>query len=79
MFPNPAKDELTIEVAMENDNDVQVSIMDAAGRITVQENHFMGKGNNQAKLNLNSLANGIYFVQVRNGETVNTRKLVVQK
>lgn len=79
MFPNPAKDQLTVEVPMENDGDVQIAIMDASGRITVQEHFTLGKGNNQANFDLSRLNAGMYLVQVRNGESVHTRKLVVQQ
>ena len=77
MYPNPAKDLITIEVPVEEESDVQVSILDASGRVAVQENRVMGKGNNQIQVQLGRLVTGIYFVQVRNGDTVNTRKLVV--
>lgn len=79
MYPNPATEQLTIEVNMEADNDVQVAVTDASGRVAVQQHRTMGKGDNKMQLDLASLSNGIYFVQVRNGEAVNTRKLVVQK
>ena len=78
IYPNPATDQITVEVSMEADNDVQVSIMDAAGRVAVQSNRTMSKGDNQIQMDLSRLNNGIYFVQVRNGELVKTRKLVVQ-
>lgn len=79
MYPNPATDQLTIEVDMESENDVQVAVTDASGRIAVQQHRTMGKGDNKIQVDLGALSNGIYFVQVRNGDTVNTRKLVVQK
>ena len=79
MFPNPATDQLTVEVNMEAENDVQVAVTDASGRVAVQQHRTLGKGDNKMQIDLGSLSNGIYFVQVRNGDAVNTRKLVVQK
>ncbi len=79
MFPNPAKDQLTVEVPMEADADVAVSIMDPAGKVAVQQHRTLSKGDNQMKLDVSHLPNGVYFVQVRNGEVSNTRKLVVNK
>jgi hypothetical protein len=79
MFPNPASNKLTVEVPMENDMDVTVSIMDPAGKLAVQQSRMLVKGDNQMSFDLNSLPNGVYFVQVRNGESIKTRKLVVQK
>ena len=79
LFPNPASNLLTVEVPMENESDVTVSILDPAGKMAMQQNRTLGKGDNQMTFNLNSLPNGVYFVQVRNGEIAKTRKLVVQK
>ncbi len=79
MFPNPAANQLTVEVPMEADGDVAVSIFDPAGKVALQQHSTMGKGNNQMTFDLNKLPNGVYFVQVRNGEIAKTRKLVIQK
>ena len=78
MYPNPANESLNIEVAMTADQPVQVNVMDAAGRVAVQQNRSLSKGDNVMQLDLSRLANGIYFVQVRNGEQATTRRLVVQ-
>lgn len=79
MFPNPASDQLTVEVPMEADADVAVSIMDPAGRVAVQQHKMLTKGDNRMNLDLGKLPSGVYFVQVRNGEMSGTRKLVVNK
>jgi hypothetical protein len=78
MFPNPASNQLTVEVPMTADADVQVSIFDLAGKASVQEHRTLSKGDNRMTLDVSKLANGVYFVQVRNGEASHTRKLVVQ-
>lgn len=77
IFPNPANNEVTIEVPMDADRDVQVRIVDGAGRVALEQNRVLGKGDNRIQFDLNRLANGMYFVQVRNGEQVSMRKLVV--
>ena len=79
LFPNPASNLLTVEVPMENESDVTVTILDPAGKTAKQQHRVLGKGDNQMTFDLNSLPNGVYFVQVRNGEMAKTRKLVVQK
>jgi Secretion system C-terminal sorting domain len=79
LYPNPASNLLTVEVPMENESDVTVTIFDPAGKTAIQQNRVLGKGDNQMTFDLNSLPNGVYFVQVRNGEIAKTRKLVVQK
>ena len=79
MFPNPATDQLTVEVPMENESDVQVSILDVAGKAAIQQHRTLAKGDNRITLDVSRLPNGIYFVQVRNGEQSHTRKLTVQR
>jgi hypothetical protein len=79
LFPNPATDQVTIEVPMVADADVNISIIDAAGRTVAQQSSLMGKSNNRAIFPLTTLNNGVYFVQVRNGEQSSVRKLVIQK
>jgi hypothetical protein len=79
MFPNPATDQLTVEVPMENESDVQVSVLDPSGKVALQQHRLLTKGDNQMTLDVSSLPNGVYFVQVRNGETSSTRKLAVQR
>ena len=79
MFPNPANDQLTVEVPMEADADVAVSIMDPAGKVAVQQHRTLSKGDNRMSLDVSRLPAGVYFVQVRNGEAFSTRKLVVNK
>ncbi len=79
MWPNPAMEQLTVDVPLERDSDVQLTIFDAAGKAAVQQNRSMVKGENRFELSLQTLHNGVYFVQVRNGDQTHTRKLVVQK
>ncbi len=77
MWPNPAGNQLTVEVPLEADSDVQVTIFDAAGKAAVQQHKTLVKGDNQFSLDLRGLANGLYVVQVRNGEVSKVRKLVI--
>ncbi|MEO6758192.1 MAG: M43 family zinc metalloprotease, partial [Saprospiraceae bacterium] len=64
MFPNPATNQLTVEVPMEAENDVQVSIIDPAGRATLQQHRVLSKGDNRMLFDVHNLPNGVYFVQV---------------
>ncbi len=78
IFPNPASNQITVEVPVEAESDVQVTILDPSGKAALQQNRVLGKGDNQMNFDVSRLANGIYFVEVRNGKTQSTRKLVVQ-
>lgn len=79
LFPNPAANQVTVEVPMQDESDVAVTIYDMAGKAAQQQHRVLGKGDKQMVFDLATLPNGVYFVQVRNGERMNTRKLVVNK
>lgn len=79
IFPNPAADAATLEIPLTEDADVQISVLDPAGRAAVQMTQSISKASNRVNLDLSRLAAGIYFVQVRNGSEIATRKLVVNK
>ena len=79
MWPNPATDHLIVEVPLEADSDVQLTVFDATGKAAVQQQRLLSKGDNRFSVELNGLAGGVYYVQVRNGDQANVRKLVVNK
>ncbi len=79
MFPNPANETLTLDIPVQADNpSVLVSIFDVAGKLRVQEQPTLPAGDSQFTLPMGVLSDGVYFVQVRNGDEQYTRKLVVQ-
>ncbi|MFN0036020.1 MAG: T9SS type A sorting domain-containing protein, partial [Saprospiraceae bacterium] len=79
LYPNPATDQLTVEVPVEAEGKVSVSILDVAGKTTLAQQKTLAKGENRFTFDVSNLPNGVYFVQVRNGEIAKTRKLVVQR
>ncbi|MBL7803398.1 MAG: T9SS type A sorting domain-containing protein [Saprospiraceae bacterium] len=80
LFPNPASDNVTVEVPVqEEDANVTVSMFDASGRLAMQQQRVVGKGENRFVFELQDLPAGVYFVQVRSGEMSHTRKLVVKE
>jgi hypothetical protein len=79
LYPNPANDQVIVDVPMENEGNVSVSIIDPSGKIALSQQKTLVKGESQFTFQLNALPNGVYFVQVRNGELANTRKLVIQR
>ena len=79
LFPNPATEQVIVEVPMEADGKVSVAILDPSGKTTLTQQQLLSKGDNQFTFDVSNLPSGVYFVQVRNGEIAKTRKLVVQK
>jgi hypothetical protein len=79
MFPNPAQDELTLDIMMQDENPVQVSIMDITGKMLMRNTYELGKDQNRVTLDVSKLAAGMYVVRVENGETVGVQKLTIAR
>jgi bacillolysin len=72
IYPNPTKDQVTITNAMII-QDMKVSICDATGRVITEQAII----SNEQKINTSQLANGIYFMNIKQGNAiVRTVKLV---
>lgn len=76
-YPNPAKDYVLLNTADFEDNDIEVSLTNNTGK-TITVKKFL-KVAASTKLNLSSVANGIYYVKITNGAQQQTLKLVVAK
>jgi Metallo-peptidase family M12/Secretion system C-terminal sorting domain/Fibronectin type III domain/Reprolysin family propeptide len=63
VMPNPAQERVQIGVELVETSDVQINIMDTYGRVVATHAAHMNADN--VEMYLNSLAPGIYFVQVR--------------
>jgi hypothetical protein len=78
LSPNPAHDQVNIDLLTKTGDDVQVSLFDAAGRLAQQQNQAINKGDNRITLDLAGLPAGLYIVRVQNGDRVSTKKLVIE-
>jgi hypothetical protein len=79
MFPNPATDQVTVEVPTEMEGAATVNLLDITGKRIASQNRSIEKGDNQFVFPLKGLQNGLYLVQVNQGTQTHTRKLNVQR
>lgn len=75
IFPNPSSSSATIE-AKENFNDATLTILDSFGRTVLEINNISGQS---LVLSSDKLANGTYFVQLKDENRIYTNKLVICK
>ena len=68
IYPNPSNGNFTIDLQ----NDAQATIIAADGRVVYQQALTAGTNSIQ----LESLPNGVYFIQVSNGTQVNNVKWI---
>lgn len=74
VYPNPVSSQLNIQ-ATTNGNTVQISIYNIMGEVVLKESLVDGSNT----ISVSNLTNGIYFYSViKNGEMVETKKLIVR-
>ncbi len=73
IYPNPAHTNITIANLPPNST---INITDISGRVLYTQ---YNKSNSTAQLPLNGISNGMYFVQIINGENMVNRKVVVNR
>ncbi len=79
ILPNPVRysEQLTIDISTQRQFAAQVQVLDALGRVVIDEDHFIMPNDNQIFLDLPRLALGAYVVVVRTIETTKVLRLVV--
>lgn len=78
IFPNPAKNAITIETSKEIGDLVAVSINNLNGQKVKKSTDFQ-KQNSTNQYDISDLNNGIYFVKVTSVNFSKTMKLIIQK
>lgn len=78
VFPNPNDGQFTLE--LENvQNDIEISIIDFAGRIILEEVSIAYSSDKLHKVfDLGDFEGGVYFLRIKNGEAVVYKKIVKQ-
>ncbi len=75
-FPNPAQNNVTIQINSTNLNQLEVFFYDMKGQL-MKSNNLIGNSNS---IDVSNFNNGIYIVRVMNGaELIGTSKLVISK
>lgn len=76
IFPNPGNGSLNISWKQTPGQQIDIKILDISGRTVAQAKRNSSVEVNLANINLSSLPNGIYFVQLTNGAGMVTHKYV---
>lgn len=73
IYPNPVDGYLCVQVVNENVKDFSLKIIDALGNAIINKNRF----SNSLKMDVSSLSNGIYFIEVYN-DSISYRKKIIK-
>ncbi len=77
VFPNPATDIATIELQLEETNNVSVSLINAVGQQVSTVNYGKQTGYNQYKLDVSNVSAGVYFININIDEEVVTKRITI--
>jgi len=78
LYPNPAKNNVTVKVSLVTGSKVQVEVMNTIGQV-VKATSVQGLvGANTINVDLNGLSSGIYLVNIKADNATSTKKLVIE-
>jgi photosystem II stability/assembly factor-like uncharacterized protein len=64
VYPNPATDNISLQMNSPKNVDVTIELYDVSGKLIIKQNASFSKDKPEHKLNIASLANGIYSLKV---------------
>jgi trimeric autotransporter adhesin len=65
LSPNPATDNIKAGITSATECSADWQVIDIAGRVLIQSNASLKKGNNELMINISSLASGTYYLKVQ--------------
>ncbi len=78
VYPNPARDEVSVRLTLDVPGKVRVSVMDLTGKtIQAQEISRMQAGQHEVQIPVQSIQNGTYLIVMENGSEKSVRKLQI--
>jgi hypothetical protein len=77
-YPNPVNDKVELNLELDNSDFTSIKIIDFMGRTSIEVvNEYLTNGKYKFTANTKSLASGIYFIQLSNGNIIHTQKLLI--
>ena len=78
--PNPASDFIQVQMNLEKESDLEMSVFNSLGQAVLTRDYGVtGKGQTSFELNVNDLQTGVYFLQIRTDETIETKQIQIAK
>ncbi len=77
VYPNPSNGIFSIEMPATLDKSASINVTDALGRVVYSKNEKLN-GAYSGQLNLSNLSKGVYVLNIKTGENISMRKLVIE-
>lgn len=78
LFPNPAKDNVSVTIDLKENSNVAVAVYDLLGRAVKTVNTNAAAGSNTIELDVRGLTTGVYMVNIKAGNASTTKKLIIE-
>jgi PKD repeat protein len=78
-YPNPAQSQLFLDWINENQESLQVVIYNSSGQMAMSRKYNLLPGLNQVLVDVNDLANGIYFVSYSDGRIIQSFRFSIAR
>ena len=79
LFPNPAKEKVTVNYYLENPQDAEIIIKDILGRVVLNKKLVPKHGENNILIDLSNINKGFYVLGLSiNGKEESVKKLIVE-
>ena len=78
VLPNPNNGKFKLKFETRNSGEYDIQIFNELGQIQLQKSINIPLGSYEDKIDVSHYAHGNYIVKVTNGETINTKKIIIQ-
>jgi hypothetical protein len=79
IFPNPAQEELFVEINLKQNANVEIQLIDILGKLVrTIDSKVLGVGIGQNTIDISGLSKGIYTVKIITGQEVQFNRIVIQ-
>jgi hypothetical protein len=80
VYPNPATDNVTLAVSVNNSSAATINVVDMLGREVINLGSCnLRSGDNNFNINTTNLSNGVYYVRVITNNGITAKKLTINK
>jgi hypothetical protein len=78
IFPNPTSSNVVLSIELKDNSNVELVVLNTIGQVVKSTKTQGFVGQNNITIDLTGLSTGVYMVNVKVGNTTNTKKLIVQ-
>lgn len=78
VFPNPATDNIAIEMSLQKTSTVKLQLVDMTGKIVKELNVGEIQGKHTSMINTANIAKGTYFLKIMANDALETKKIIIE-